>query len=724
MKLNNKGYFLNITIIVIIVVSFIITGCLAIVMANWNMKKTEREVQKNYYSTEMAMNDIRAGVEECCSEKIKDAYSILISSLNTVPYDKLNEEFKNIYVDGLKEKYANDKLVETLKGYLENPEENKISIVSNPTLDVTMLDSNKVYLRNIGVSHVSENGVYLSRIFTDIEISIPQLYDGVEVSSTFSVSFTDFALIADKELQINGTTTVNGGIYAGNYYNNEGKLDGGIKLGATNETATCDFTSQKVITRGDILLDKGSTLKLKGISGNSDVYANNFIIKRGNTYSNIAADLTANMFLAGDTLLNASNGDFKLDGNYYGYSTGNSAFCINGSNVDADLSGVKTLWIAGSSYIDFSDSNSINSSDVLMGESLTYKGTQSMYLMPSVCIRRINSDGSVGDSLSNPLTAESGDSLDTSKFTIVLEENQKNGGIDLKKYVDEANPYRAVHVKDKNGNGNKVYLYLNFTNTKDENDKITTASSHASNYAKDFAKLNQEYMNDRAKSFNLGRIVLGENTSLRTMGNVVTYAIPENDKPKTVTVTTGSLSMSSDFASYKETYFRNKYNSLVSTLQEYKTSTQNDSLFEYLIKTDEITNNILSGVDNSIFNCDTTSYYETDANGYQVLVTNDDVIIKSDFSGLVIAKGDIKVPSGVTVRGTLISGGQICVGNGTCNFYVLDDNGNSPIMYLLYEWCDKNNIRKYFKGFDEDKEADLDTFSLRSTIKYRNWVKE
>ena len=67
-----------------------------------------------------------------------------------------------------------------------------------------------------------------------------------------------------------------------------------------------------------------------------------------------------------------------------------SSIVINGKNTTLDLSGVRKIMLAGRSYIGTSKVKSVNgesnSNDVMMGESITVKGTQLAYLLPSELI--------------------------------------------------------------------------------------------------------------------------------------------------------------------------------------------------------------------------------------------------------------------------------------------------------------------------------------------------
>ena len=70
MKKDNKGYTFNLTIILMLIVTIICVSVLAIVMANWNMKRTESKISSNTYTAESAIDDIRAGIQKQCSSEM------------------------------------------------------------------------------------------------------------------------------------------------------------------------------------------------------------------------------------------------------------------------------------------------------------------------------------------------------------------------------------------------------------------------------------------------------------------------------------------------------------------------------------------------------------------------------------------------------------------------------------------------------------------------------
>ncbi len=129
------------------------------------------------------------------------------------------------------------------------------------------------------------------------------------------------------------------------------------------------------------------------------------------TNSSEQVNLLGTTYLSDDLTIESGNSSkVTVPGEYYGYGSPtsarrslnqylyndandrwsdtalSSAIVINGKNTTLDLSGVRKMMLAGRSYIGTSNVNSIggknNDNDIMMGESITVKGTQLAYLLP------------------------------------------------------------------------------------------------------------------------------------------------------------------------------------------------------------------------------------------------------------------------------------------------------------------------------------------------------
>ena len=133
---------------------------------------------------------------------------------------------------------------------------------------------------------------------------------------------------------------------------------------------------------------------------------------QGVKLSSAQVNLLGTTYLSDDLTIESGSGSrVTVQGEYYGYGYPESArsslnnymydnpekrwsdtvlsssIVINGKNTTLDLSGVRKIMLAGRSYIGTSKVKPVNgesnSNDVMMGESITVKGTQLAYLLPS-----------------------------------------------------------------------------------------------------------------------------------------------------------------------------------------------------------------------------------------------------------------------------------------------------------------------------------------------------
>lgn len=93
-------------------------------------------------------------------------------------------------------------------------------------------------------------------------------------------------------------------------------------------------------------------------------------------------------YVQDDLDLSGSQTAATLAGSYYGFgnsltdSTKSSAILVNGAETMLDMSGLTRLMLAGHSFIT-NPSSSGTTTDVLMGESVSVRGNQRAYLVPT-----------------------------------------------------------------------------------------------------------------------------------------------------------------------------------------------------------------------------------------------------------------------------------------------------------------------------------------------------
>lgn len=713
MKLNNKGYTLNLTIILMIVVTIICTSCLAIVIANYNMKKSESDVSSSTYTAETAIDDIRAGIQQQCSEDMKVVYTTLTSSMNTIPWNKLDDEFSALYKDRLSDKYST-KTAETLSSYIRAG--SGYELITEPTFEIK--SDRKMFIRNVGVSYKTSSGNYTSKLYTDIEIDVPKLFDNMKTQTVNSTAYSDFVIIADGSVLLTSIEESRGSIYSGgNIYLRGSKL-----------------LANKLLARKDLYVtaNGGATLEAESSDKISQVYCDNIYTSynSSNSLSKQALTATGDFYVAHDMLINQSSVGITLSGTYHGYEN-DSSISINATRDSLDFSGLSVLYLAGLNQLDTTQYKLTASDTITMGDSLSYKGQQFVYLVPASCITDKN-----GNSLPNPMTKTQYDA----GITVNLDKNKINNGIDLSYYATGFKPifvsykgyvytYSNTYVQDDN----MCYLYLVFSdNTK------------AAEYAKLFSDKQETFMSYEANYFALGNISLAEDTSLITKGNVLTY------KEGKVNILSNVTERLTTYIENSTEYYRLKRNSILSTLDENSSSELIDSVFDYIIDRNKLqTDGVVSinGQNNwsEIFYTyggrkgnrrekgSGVVYYSYDKDkDYTVIITDADSLeIKKSIKGLVINTGTIEFTNSATsFVGLALSGASDspviqqpkCVW--THNTMTLSSNvdGDYPLQYLLYESPDHDKLQKYFKVLQGGSTDIISNVNIADTIKIRNRV--
>ena len=225
-------------------------------------------------------------------------------------------------------------------------------------------------------------------------------------------------VVADKGIICEGTdatpSTIQGSIYAG-LLPGDGTTasDTSIQVGS-NASLSID-SGDKIVCEGEINVNANSTFS----SGNGvNLWAKGSECRFSKKMSVSLAQLILQMTLT----ISGKNNDVKIAGTYYGYGSVDSALnescrmqeqyknaqmngadlssaiVINGKNTTLDLSEAQKVMLAGRNYIASSkvSGNRSNKNDIITGESITVKGTQLAYLVPSEII----GDGTKG----NPMT--------------------------------------------------------------------------------------------------------------------------------------------------------------------------------------------------------------------------------------------------------------------------------------------------------------------------------
>ena len=573
-KDNNRGFSLFTVLIAVSFVAILGMLILYIAISNFNMKITGLKGKDAFYTAERALEEIRTGLQEDVGEAMSTAYTQVLesyskeSSQDATMDEQRQEQFEELFLKALQKRLAaSDKdtkqySLEKLISYVDILKDtsvfdkNKESLVitnpsgSNPEMSVnessdTTDEKGSVVLKNLKVIYVDSKG-RAAIIETDIRLDVPDVQ--FPTPSTLP-DLMNMIVVADAGIVCEGdttsTSTIQGSIYAG--------LLPKIKV---EETDTADGAR----STHSIYVQNNATLNIE--SGDKVVCAGKINVGNGSSFSSASGvnlwakgldvnsgkevKLEGTTYFADDLTVSGKNNNITIAGNYYGFGSvtsalnaacyfksiyvenGNtgadlsSAIVINGKNTTLDLSNVQKLMLAGKNYIASSKvkGTKTNASDVMTGESITVKGTQLAYLLPSELL------GTSG-SFTNPMDANTYQSSfrgisDTNNILIQMDTAVEAwGGKTLRELgVDQNNPVQTVFYNEPGGTS-YVYFYLNFTSE-------ANAAAFLQNYltVNPDAKENMDkYLSFYFSGEESGISVKDADSYLRyvTGGNVLTY---------------------------------------------------------------------------------------------------------------------------------------------------------------------------------------------------------
>ncbi len=516
---NDMGFSL---FTVLIAVSFVgILGLLVLYMAlaNFNMKVTDLKGKDSFYTAERAIEEIRVGLQQDVGDAMSKAYTQVLETYNKntkledTSLDKQRQsEFEDLFVkelvkrlrttgSGTEDTSAKLYNLQYLKNYVDLQIDNSTEslIITTPADKQPIMKSDKksgVLLKNLKVIYVDSKG-RASIIETDIRLKIPDVQ--FPTPSTLP-DLMNMIVVADKGIISKGAageqSTIQGSIYAGLLPDNQQNEKKNRSILVENSTDLNVSSGDKIVAEGTIDVELNSSF-----STGTTV---NLWAKGLNADSVKLVDLKGSTYFADDLTITGRNNNVTLSGNYYGYGSTDSALdsncrfsdayrtstdadlssaiTINGKNTILDLSGLQKLMLAGRNYIASSKiptnaAQGTNANDVIMGESLTVKGTQLAYLAPTEILGNSNMSDDDRSAMTNPMTFDEytdylatknlGDNgADSDKAAVLWDTPVEfwNNKTLRQIGVDETEPVKTVFYN--NSDNGFVYFYLNFTNNE------------------------------------------------------------------------------------------------------------------------------------------------------------------------------------------------------------------------------------------------------------------
>ena len=351
--------------------------------------------------------------------------------------------------------------------------------------NMRMTNSDGIYLEDVNIFYRDVNG-FVSTIKTDIHL----VYPGFRFSNPDMPEISDYTLITDTALTYDGTQARNFNIEGNSFAYKVDTKYANITYG---KEATAAELSKKDDNKpfinivatdlnmkyGKLTLPKTSKLWVSDINLESSELHNFITTLAGETY------------VRDDLNLSGADNQLIIRGTYIGYGNSinsandSSAILVNGRNTQIDLEFAERISLAGRAFTslsnntartrggavksDGSELDKSTSLDFYMGESISAKSNQLMYLIPGECIGvPINDDGKLllakpDINPGNPMSRETYELISANPSSIEEVALNKpiarlgNAGNTLGEYLDSSKPVKRVFLRTSDGSDSLVY---------------------------------------------------------------------------------------------------------------------------------------------------------------------------------------------------------------------------------------------------------------------------
>lgn len=639
-------------------------GVIVLTVANRYMVavNVDHYASDNFYQTEGILEEVKTGLLEYAGDSAEKAYKEITETYtDTSRAVSLRKVFAQNYLAGIISKLKGsaynwddamvgvkqgDCDIENIQALTRKPDAVTTAKGTNMEFVINYEDSKgySLTLLNLMIDFTDEAD-YRSTIRTDICMTVPDYK--FEGDSTLE-EIKDYIVISDDALKVTLNDSATSAVFRGNVYT--GNKDAGIEI--TGKSAAT-FYSPTIISRGSLELLGGATAKIAGESGAGDLWLQNIRLKSDSDSSlPTQLELNANAYIANDLDIEANNSTVTLSGKYYGYSYNeenkadnaatrsdySSAILINGLNTTLKAKNLDKLILAGRTFVSRKDDTGNSQiSDILMGESIAVKSNQLAYLLPDLYINSGNGHNPMGRD--EQVTINKQELLDS----------------ELGTYLDPDEPYTANY----SNTGGYVFYYLKFKDGKSANDYFMNYYNGTDIDEDGDVISHKDELDDKAKSY----ISTVDDTNMKfsqelflIAGNVIqNYYATEGSSIESANYYDGAGKLNSglldDGKKMGQDYVGYQTSLLASgnTTDSMRLDEDADSLVAgKIIDFDKVTGTINKLDDKSNARVYVTSGdYEVDGTIKKgLIIAKGDVEVKSDFTGLILAKGTVKTIGG------------------------------------------------------------------------------
>ena len=638
-------------------------------------------------------------------------------------------------------------------------------------------------IKNLVIDY-KDDANYRTAIQTDIQINAPDYK--FEGGKTFDEA-RDYIIISDGALKTGvGGNKFNGNIYTGagmtddpNTFGNNGieinNGDATAGIGNTDYALADEFKSDKIISRGGLKIFHGAKVSISGPDSVADgtvpgeVYLKNIKLcsyPEDNPNSEGGTDgsdwhseftLNTNSYIENDLDIRDNNSVVKLGGKYYGYSYNyhndhnedslaqynsiySSAILVNGYNSTLESVDLKKLVLSGRAFVERTKDNppAGEKNDIILGQSIAVKSDQFAYLVPDTYMITEHNPVSAAEAADDS-SIEYGDPLKLIKskyakdnFELLKQEFSDENGT----FLDDTNPVTGNYL-----NPNYVFVYLNFANQKRANDFFKKYYTDTTGNAKDLKERVKPYISSLNSGFRISSdlYLLAGNIIRNYASNDLLGANYFDDSgiPSQALLQDG-INIGRRYMNYVSNLSAGdmsgvgamRFDEIDDPLNPSNPKNQDPIVTKKMINFAPLSDPGFPAIeDNSRKTSGVATgeevtvkvkkgAYTDSINGGILLVADGDVTIPSsiDGYGLIIAHGNVKVSSSAKFKGLIISSGEVIAAGGA------ELNSYRELVEKLFEYMqsDENLCKLFYGGSDPitDNEKDLE-----KCVRYLDWQK-
>ncbi len=781
-KLNNSGSTMLIVMVAIALIAVLATVLMSMSYMNYNMKVTEYQSKKNFYSAEVVLDQINVGLQKEMSDSLEDAYIRSMQRYTLDDDNTRNANFANYYISELTQRlrtaaldsqyqiapidtdgdgvydcglvhyldsslqaaYFNGNLIIEAKELTE-PKMQSVAISKTDASGNVTYESQGLILYNLYISYTDAND-YTTVIETDIRLKTPSL---TLVTKTAMPNVFDYCLVADSGISGGSTgvtATIDGSVYAGNDTGDVNDLGGIVCKPSHNWTFTGEAM---VVSAGPLQVEHGATL---ATSEETDCWVESIQLPKYSNSTSGNLTLKGQTYVKDDLTIEGTGAEVTLAGDYYGFGYGStakesSAIILNGKNAILDMTALDRLMLGGNAYIqtsqvsytvnDASGYTADHNTDVLTGNALAVKSDQIAYLVPAECVGVRGNEVLVGK---NPMNGEEytkwknfeakrieGDADYANYEAVSLTKETNILGKKLEEFELNAPAYKTVF---RTVNGDTLcYLYLDLT------------QNGAADYYTEYYYAAETKMNRYITTYN-NRILMDlSNMDERlSRGTVLTYAMDVGTTKGDISLvenTINDTTTQEELDEIENQYFVNagRYDRLKAKLtmedSEVTAAELTKTVYANLIN-ESVMNALEENNTGKVYTYDFTSAgFTTKAvfvnnRNKNAYVYNDEEVC------IIVATGDVKLTK--NFDGLLITDGKVIIDSGVSQVVPNKEQVLKTLGQMESTAPDAMSlIAKYFQNGDK---YSLDTKlsgevtnsmagqSMGELIIYENWAKQ